>query len=169
VALRIMAIAIAFAVVGGVIWGYVVDRLGPKRTLNQVLWLWMATFLLAAAAGLFRLPSVALYLVAIMAGIAMGGTWAADRPYMLRLTPPDRVGEFYGLYGMVGRFSAITGPVLWWIVVALVQRAGGSPVTGQAIAIVALLGMVVASYVILQPVSDAPSSRPPASPAPPAS
>lgn len=157
VALRVMAIAIGFAVVGGVIWGVVVDRLGPKRTLNQVLGLWVATFLLAATVGLVQLPIVALYLVAIMAGIAMGGTWAADRPYMLRLTPPNRIGEFYGLYGMVGRFSAITGPVIWWIVTAIVQRAGGSPLQGQAIAIVTLLGMVIVSYVILKPVSDRPS------------
>jgi UMF1 family MFS transporter len=159
-ALNVMAIAIAFAVVGGVIWGQVVDRFGPKRTLDQVLWLWMGTFTLAAAAGLVRLPAVTLYVVAILAGVAMGGTWAADRPYMLRLTPPDRIGEFYGLYGMVGRFSAITGPILWWIVVALVQRAGGSPLMGQALAITTLLGMVMASAVILKPVSDAVRPKP---------
>lgn len=153
-ALNVMAIAIGFAVIGGVIWGFGVDRLGPKRTLNRVLELWIATFLLAAVVGLVRLPAVTLYLVAIMAGVAMGGTWAADRPYMLRLTPPDRIGEFYGLYGMVGRFSAITGPILWWIVVAVVQGAGGSPLTGQAFAIMTLLGMVIASYVILRPVPD---------------
>jgi UMF1 family MFS transporter len=158
-ALNVMAIAIAFAVVGGIVWGVIVDRLGPKRTLNHVLALWMATFLLAVATGLFRLPSVTLYLVAIMAGVAMGGTWAADRPYMLRLTPPDRIGEFYGLYGMVGRFSAITGPILWWIVTALVQRAGGTPLQGQAIAIATLLGMIIASYVILKPVNDRPAPQ----------
>jgi UMF1 family MFS transporter len=152
--LNVMAIAIAFAVIGGVIWGFIVDRLGPKRTLNRVLELWIATFLLAAVVGLVRLPAVTLYLVAIMAGVAMGGTWAADRPFMLRLTPPDRIGEFYGLYGMVGRFSAITGPILWWIVVAIVQRAGGSPLMGQAFAIMTLLGMVIASYVILKPVPE---------------
>jgi UMF1 family MFS transporter len=74
---------------------------------------------------------------------------------MLRLTPPDRVGEFYGLYGMVGRFSAITGPMLWaattWL---LVERGGASELTGQACAILLLLAMVVASAVILRPVTD---------------
>lgn len=154
-ALNVMAMAIGFAVVGGLVWGLIVDRIGPKRTLNLVLGLWVATFLLAAAVGLVRLPVFTLYLVAIMAGIAMGGTWAADRPYMLRLTPPDRVGEFYGLYGMVGRFSAISGPIIWWLVTAGVQGAGGTPLTGQAIAIVTLLGMILTSYVILKPVSDA--------------
>ena len=155
VALKVMAIAIGFAVVGGFVWGHIVDRVGPKRTLNFVLYLWVATFALAAAVGLVQLPIITLYAVATMAGIAMGGTWAADRPYMLRLTPPDRVGEFYGLYGMVGRFSAITGPIIWWIVTAIVQGAGGTPLQGQAWAIITLLGMIAASYVILKPVSDA--------------
>jgi UMF1 family MFS transporter len=154
-ALNVMAIAIGFAVAGGLVWGRIVDRIGPKRTLDRVLGLWVATFMLAAAAGFVRLPLVSVYLVAIMAGVAMGGTWTADRPFMLRLTPPHRVGEFYGLYGMVGRFSAITGPVIWWIVTAIVQGAGGSPLTGQAWAITSLLGMILASYVILKPVSDA--------------
>ncbi len=155
-ALNVMAMAIGFAVVGGLVWGRIVDRVGPKRTLDVVLALWMATFGLAAAIGLVSLPVAMLYLVAIMAGVAMGGTWAADRPYMLRLTPPDRVGEFYGLYGMVGRFSAITGPLVWWLVTSLVQRAGGTPLVGQAVAIVTLLGMIVVSYWILKPVDDEP-------------
>lgn len=154
-ALNVMAIAIGFAVVGGLIWGRIVDRIGPKRTLNIVLGLWMVMFSLAAVVGFVRLPLGTVYLVAIMAGVAMGGTWTADRPYMLRLTPPHRVGEFYGLYGMVGRFSAISGPVIWWIVTSIVQRTGGTPLTGQAWAITSLLGMIVASYVILKPVNDA--------------
>jgi len=154
----VMLAAITFAVVGGLVWGVVVDRIGPKATLTIVLWLWIGTFSLAAALGLFALPLFWLYVVACLAGVSMGGTWAADRPYMLRLTPPDRVGEFYGLYGMVGRFSAITGPLLWsTIYYVAVQRYGLAPLTGQGLAIVSLLLMVVVSYVILAPVSDRPN------------
>ena len=91
-----------------------------------------------------------------MAGVALGGIWAADRPYMLRLTPPDRIGEFYGLYGMVGRFSAVTGPLLWGgTTYLLVERLGKPQLTGQAVAILTLLLMVVLSYVILSKVTDA--------------
>jgi UMF1 family MFS transporter len=76
---------------------------------------------------------------------------------MLRLTPPDRVGEFYGLYGMVGRFSAITGPVLWAaITYVTVERGGMSELTGQGWAIMTLLLMVVVSFVILRKVTDEP-------------
>jgi UMF1 family MFS transporter len=112
---------------------------------------------LAAAVGIFGLSLRALYAVAIWAGISLGGVWAADRPYMLRLTPPARVGEFYGLYGMVGRFSAITGPWIWGAVTWLtVQRMGLAPQVGQGIGILTLLILVGLSYVILAPVSDAP-------------
>jgi UMF1 family MFS transporter len=68
---------------------------------------------------------------------------------MLRLTPPERVGEFYGLYGMVGRFAAITGPLLWGLIVN--QLGWGRPA-----AILTLLIGVVISYVILRGVSDEP-------------
>lgn len=151
----VMLSAISFAVVGGFVWGWIVDRIGPKRTLTIVLYLWMTTFVLAAAIGLMRLPIVYLYVVAILAGIALGGVWSADRPYMLRLTPPDRVGEFYGLYGMVGRFSAITGPVLWAAITYFtVERGGLSELAGQGWAIISLLLMVVVAFGILRKVTD---------------
>ena len=153
----IMLTAITFAVIGGFAWGWLVDRVGPKRTLNYVLYLWTAVFLLAAAVGIFGLPLATLYAVACSAGVALGGVWAADRPYMLRLTPPDRIGEFYGLYGMVGRFSAITGPLIWAIVTRLtIGMLGLPPHVGQGIGVLVLLALIAISYVILQPVSDAP-------------
>ncbi len=147
--------AITFAVVGGFAWGWLVDRIGPKRTLDLVLYLWIFTFSVAAAIGFMRLSTSWLFFVGAIAGIALGGVWAADRPYMLRLTPPDRVGEFYGLYGMVGRFSAVTGPLLWSATTYLaVERGGMHELTGQAIAIVTLLIMILLSYAILRGVTD---------------
>lgn len=150
----IMMAAIASAVVGGFAWGAVVDRLGPKRTLDYVLYLWMAVFAWTALVGFLDLPQAAFLPVPPLAGIALGGTWAADRPYMLRLTPPSRIGEFYGLYGMVGRFSAITGPFLWGFVVDVLGW-------GRPAAIVTLLGGVVIGYWILRGVSDVARIWPP--------
>jgi UMF1 family MFS transporter len=160
----VMLTAISFAVVGGFVWGWVVDKVGPKRTLNYVLYLWVGVFTLAAAIGIFGLPLATLYVVACSAGVALGGVWAADRPYMLRLTPPWRIGEFYGLYGMVGRFSAITGPLIWAIVTRLTIRwLGLEANVGQGIGVLVLLLLIVVSYVILQPVTDTPRNWPRAS------
>jgi UMF1 family MFS transporter len=154
-AYRVMFVAIAFAVVGGFIWGRVVDRIGPKRTLDIVLYLWMATFSLASLVSLLGLSPSLLYVVGTMAGIGLGGIWSADRPLMLRLTPPDRIGEFYGLYGMVGRFSAIVGPAMWAEVIHLATgKMNQSILTAQGIAIALLLVMILVSWRILRPLDD---------------
>jgi UMF1 family MFS transporter len=153
----IMLFAITFAIAGGFFWGWLTDRLGPKRTLNLVLIAWIGVFSFAGIVGIVGLPLWCLFLVAASAGFSLGGIWASDRPYMLRLTPPARVGEFYGLYGMVGRFSAITGPVLWALSTYLtIQVLHLAPRVGQGISVIVLMLMVVLSYAILQPISDAP-------------
>jgi MFS transporter, UMF1 family len=151
----ILLVAVACAVAGGFLWGRIVDRIGPKRTLDLVLYLWMAVLVAAALFGLFTLPLWLFYLIACGAGVAMGGTAAADRIYMLRLAPPDRIGEFYGLYGMVGRFSAVTGPLLWALIVGTLFA--GRPEIGQPIGILVMTVMVFVGYRILRPVSDRPT------------
>jgi len=149
--------AITAAIFGGVIWGFVVDRIGPKRTLTIVLCGWITTFTVASLVGFMNLHIGWLFVVACGAGICLGGTWASDRPLMLRLTPPDRVGEFYGLYGMVGRFSAVTGPLLWGATTWLTVEQGHLPVVrGEAFAILSLLAMMLLAFAILRRVSDAP-------------
>jgi UMF1 family MFS transporter len=152
-----MLSAITFAVVGGFTWGFMADRAGPRRTLNWVLRAWMAIFIMAALVGILGLPLWALYIVACSAGFSLGGIWAADRPYMLRLTPPTRVGEFYGLYGMVGRFSAITGPLIWaGMAFITITTLGLSPEKGQGFGVLVLLLLVFVGYTILQKVDDTP-------------
>ncbi len=145
----VLLVAVAAAVVGGFLWGIVVDRTSPKRSLDAVLLLWMVDLLAAAAIAYLHLPSWLFWIVACLAGIALGGTWAADRPLMLRLAPPEYLGEFYGLYSMVGRFANITGPFLWGVIV---DRLGW----GRPAAILYLLGFVLLSYLVLRPVDDSP-------------
>ncbi len=144
---QVMFYAILFSFVGGLVWGRIVDWIGPKRSLNFVLYLWMLVFAWVALAGFLKTPSVFFWPVPLLAGIGLGGTWAADRPYMLRLTPPDRIGEFYGFYGMVGRFAAVTGPLIW----ALVADVVGF---GRPTAVLTLMAAVIISHMVLRPVSD---------------
>ncbi len=102
-----------FAIVGSFFFGQMVDRVGPKRTLTVVLTLWVAVFVIAAVT--FYAP--VFWLVGALAGIALGGTWTADRAFLTRLAPPEQMGEFFGLYQLAGRFAAVTGPLIWGLTV----------------------------------------------------
>ncbi len=143
----VLLVGIVSAVIGGFVWGVAVDRMGPKRTLNIVLAVWAVVFALAMAIPLLGLPVALFWLAAALAGIALGGTWAADRPLMLRLSPPRYLGQFYGLYSIVGRFGSVMGLALWGFVVNTLGW-------GRPAAIGALLVMVGIAYLILRGVTD---------------
>jgi UMF1 family MFS transporter len=68
---------------------------------------------------------------------------------MQRISPPRHLGEFYGLYATVGRFATFLGPLVWGVVVTV----AGLP---RELALLALLGFLVAARFVLQGVDDAP-------------
>ena len=68
---------------------------------------------------------------------------------MLQLAPPRYLGQFYGLYAMVGRFAAITGPLLWS---AVVDGLGW----GRPAAVLTLAIWIVISLLILRGVPREP-------------
>jgi UMF1 family MFS transporter len=51
-------------------------------------------------------------------GAGLGGVGVTDRLLLMRLAPPDRIGELLGVYGLVGKLSAVIGPVLYTSIVA---------------------------------------------------
>jgi uncharacterized membrane protein YfcA len=58
---------------------------------------------------------------------------------------------------MVGRFSAVTGPAMWAVIVPLMIHQFGLPEQqAEAVGILALLGMVLLSWWILRGVDDKP-------------
>jgi MFS transporter, UMF1 family len=144
----LLGVAIVGAIAGGIGGGRLVDRLGPRRVLHGVLWTWMLAMVLGIAAGVADTGAL-MWLLGVLGGLALGATWAADRVYMQRISPPRYLGEFYGLYATVGRFATILGPLLWGVIVTVL----GMP---REVAMVALLGFIAASRVVLQGVSDAP-------------
>ena len=143
-------ISIVAAIPAGIAWGQVVDRVGPKRTLDVVLMGWMVIFALVAAipAGL---PTWLIYPVGAAVGVALAGLWASDRPLMARLAPPRYYGQFFGLYAMVGRFGAIVGPAMWAVIVDPGWLGWGQPA-----AVMFLLLWVVIAFLILRRVDDRP-------------
>ena len=146
-------IGVFSSIVSAFLWGYLVDIIGPKITLNLVLWVWFATFSLLISTVWLGLPTWMIWIAPFLAGIALGGMWCADRPYMLVLTPPRYIGQFYGLYSMVGRFATIIGPLSWAIIVDELEFS-------RPAAITFLLIIMIIGYIILQGVDDEPREWP---------
>jgi UMF1 family MFS transporter len=143
------------AIVASFGWGRLVDRFGPRRTLVWVLASWAVGLVLGAAALSLpgTLPGVALFLVAGgILGSGLGGVQVADRVFMLRLSPRRQIGEFFGLYGLVGKASQVIGQVLYAaIVFLLLDRLGNG---AYQLAVLSLFGTMLVGLWLIWPVSD---------------
>lgn len=101
------------AAIGAVLFGYVQDRLGHKRTIAITLFGWIATTLLAAGAT----GSTSFWIAANLAGICLGSSQSAGRALVGFLSPEARRGEFFGLWGLSVKLSSILGPMTYSAVV----------------------------------------------------
>ncbi|MEA2673924.1 MAG: transporter, family, partial [Chloroflexota bacterium] len=135
-------------------WGYLVDRLGPRRTLMIVLTSWAVGLILGAISLSVGGPiGLVMFLIAgAILGSGLGGVQVADRVLMVRLSPPERVGEFFGLYGLVGKGSQVVGQLLYGFTLLLFFDTLG--VGAYQLAVLTLLVTMLIGAWILRPVSD---------------
>ena len=153
-ALQVLLLLTVVAIVASFGWGRLVDRLGPRRTLMIVLASWAVGLVLGAVSLSVDGPvGLVMFLVAgAILGSGLGGVQVADRVLMVRLSPPERIGEFFGLYGLVGKGSQVIGQMLYGLTLLLFFDALG--VGAYQLAVVTLLGTMLLGAWILRPVSD---------------
>lgn len=142
----LLAVAIAAAVLGGLGAGPLVNRFGPLKILRFVLLMWMVAMASGIVAAVSGQTEIA-WVIGPVGGVALGATWASDRVVMTRVSPPRHLGEFYGLYATVGRFATIAGPLVWAVVVDVLNL-------GRNVALGALIGFIGAGWWILRSVDD---------------
>ena len=114
-ALQVLLVLTVLAVIASFGWGFLADRWGPRRTLFAVLATWAVGLIILT---LF-LSTIPFLFAGALLGAGLGGVGVVDRLMLLRLSPPERVGEMFGLYGLVGKFSAVVGPIVYGAIVAL--------------------------------------------------
>jgi UMF1 family MFS transporter len=142
----LLGMAIVGAMLGASRGGRLVDTFGPRRLLHRAVDTWIMAIGLGIVAAEADLEWLAWILGAI-GGLALGATWTADRVYMARISPPERLGEFYGLYATVGRFATILGPLVWGLLVTVFGLA-------RSWAMGVLIAFLVVSRLILRGVDD---------------
>lgn len=80
------------------------------------------------------------WILAILVGTSQGGLQALSRSYFGQLIPKESSSEFFGFYNILGKFSAILGPV---IVGLVTQWTGRSTVGAASLGILFLVGLVI--------------------------
>lgn len=151
---RLLGLAITTAIAGGLGGGRLVTRWGALLTLRRVLVVWALALGAGVVSALAEI-SLLIWAVGAVGGAALGMTWTADRVVMLELSPPQRLGEFYGLYATVGRFATILGPLTWALIVDVFGW-------GRPAALLVLAAFIVSGWLVLGGVRPpAPASAPP--------
>ena len=135
-------------------WGALVDRLGPKRTLLIILGSWAIGLVLGGISlGVPGTPGLVMFLVAgAILGSGLGGVQVADRVLMVRLSPPEQLGAFFGLYGLVGKGSQVIGQLLYGAITFLLLTSLG--VGAYQVAVLSLLVTMLIGVWLVAPVDD---------------
>lgn len=110
-----------FAMIGAFVLGHLADRLSPKRVLFAIVSGWIIALLIVA----LNSSVTVFWILGPIIGILLGGVWAVSRPLLMELSPPEKLGEFFGLFSLSGRAAAIIGPLVWGGIVYLFSTNAG--------------------------------------------
>ncbi len=120
--------------------GYFVSRFGPKRVLMVGLTGWT----ILAVAAIVANTTWAFWAIAITMGFFWASPQISDRVLLTYLSPNGQIGEFFGLFQMSGRLSAVIGPALWGITIWALSETGlAYRIALATLAIFLILGLLV--------------------------
>lgn len=107
------------ATVGALAFGALQGRIGDKPTYVLTLGVWLLTVGLIWStptvsglldrAGLPADPEHVFLGVGAVAGLCLGATQSAGRTLVALFSPPEKTGEFFGLWGVFGKLAAVVG------------------------------------------------------------
>lgn len=151
------------AILGSLLFGFIADSHGQKKSLQLSLIIWIFTILFAFltsdknSKAVFFLSNIfniepnqfviySFYVVGLLAGSVMGATQSTSRSLMSKLTPFEKKTEFFGFYSFFGKSSAILGPLVFGYVSYITEN--------QRIAILTIGIFFIVGMSILNSVKD---------------
>jgi MFS transporter, UMF1 family len=99
----------ATALAGALMMAKPIDTWGPKKVVIASLFLW--TFV--AAIAFFVQVKSHFWLLASFAGLGLGTVQAASRTFYSQFVPQGKEAEYFGVYSLVGKSSAVIGPLVF--------------------------------------------------------
>lgn len=114
------------------LFGKIGERIGARNGILIGLGIYVGVCIF----GYFISTETHFYALAITVGLVQGGVQSLSRSFFARLIPPDKAGEFFGFYNMLGKFAVIIGPIL----MSGVGLATGNPRMG-ILSLILLFGL----------------------------
>jgi UMF1 family MFS transporter len=108
--LELAGLALA-ALTGRPLFSGLVARLDTQRSVMLALLIYSVI----AVWGFFLNSVIEFWLLAWMVAVVQGGSQALSRSLYAGMSPAAKSGEFFGLFGIMEKFSAIIGPLLFAI------------------------------------------------------
>ena len=91
------------------LFGWIARKLGTKRAI----YLGLVWYTLICVGGYFMSQIWHFYALAVAVGFVQGGSQALSRSLYGAMTPKTKSAEFFGFFNIMGKFSAILGPLLF--------------------------------------------------------
>jgi UMF1 family MFS transporter len=125
---------------GSLIFGFLADAIGNKRSVLISLGVWSLIVIWAFRLGIFWDPKTEYWILGVLAGIVMGGSQAASRSLQGIFTPDANSAEFFGFFAVSGKFASVFGPLIYGILIAVT----GSVQSGiLSVLLFFIVGMVI--------------------------
>jgi UMF1 family MFS transporter len=105
---ELFGLALAF-LVGNPLFSRRVQSLDTQRSILLAL----VTYAVIAVWGFFLNSVIEFWFLAWMVAVVQGGSQALSRSLYAGMSPASKSGEFFGLFGVMEKFSAIIGPLLF--------------------------------------------------------
>jgi UMF1 family MFS transporter len=96
-------------------FGWLGSRIGARNGIFIAI----AVYFAATCYAYFLQDAFDFYVLAFIVGLVQGGVQSLSRSYYGRLVPREKSSEFFGFYNMMGKASAILGPMLVGVTAAL--------------------------------------------------
>ena len=114
--LGVELLGIVFAwLLGRPLFSGLADLLDTRRSIILAL----SVYAVIAVWGFFLDSVIEFWFLAWMVAVVQGGSQALSRSLYASMSPAAKSGEFFGLYGVMEKFSAIIGPLLFATAVAV--------------------------------------------------
>ena len=128
------------ALIGAFVMAKPIDVWGPKAVVITSLIMWS----IIVMAAFFVQTKTQFWGIATFAGLGLGTVQAATRAFYMQFIPQEKESEYFGIYSLVGKSSAIIGPLVFGF---LSSAFGSQRPAILSIAVFFILGTMILSFV----------------------